>query len=137
MLSRQHFASSLRLVDMLFLSLSRVVLLGYSTTKEAIVGDRYPQLKVAAVQAASVYLDREGTVEKACQLIREAGANGADLVVFSECFIPGYPHWYRFYPLDHPICNRLNRELFKNAVEIPSESTDLSNCWVERSKPSR
>ena len=89
------------------------------------MGDRYPKFKVAAVQAASVYLDREGTVEKACQLILEAGANGADLVVFSECFIPGYPHWYRFYPLDHPICNRLNRELFKNAVEIPSASTDL------------
>ncbi|MFC1958455.1 carbon-nitrogen hydrolase family protein [Chloroflexota bacterium] len=88
------------------------------------MGNKYPKLKVAAVQTAPVFLDREGTVEKACHLIQEAGANCADLIVFPECFIPAFPYWYRFYPASHPNCLHFNRELFKNAVEIPSECTE-------------
>jgi nitrilase len=88
------------------------------------MGDSYPKLKVAAVQAAPVWLNREATVEKACNLIKTAGANGASLVVFPECFIPAFPIWLAYYRQRDPVTLRSNMELYKNAVEIPSEATD-------------
>lgn len=55
-------------------------------------------VRVAAVQATPVFLDLGATVEKACDLIAEAGRDGAQLAVFPEGFIPTYPFWAWFVP---------------------------------------
>jgi aliphatic nitrilase len=88
------------------------------------VGDVYPVVKVAAVQAASVFLDREGSTEKACRLIREAGRHGARIIAFPEGFIPAHPVWYHHHAATGALANRLSVELFKNAVEIPGREVD-------------
>ena len=51
------------------------------------------KFKAACVQAAPVYLDLAGTVAKTVKLIDEAAKNGAKLIAFPECWIPGYP-WF-------------------------------------------
>ena len=88
------------------------------------MGDAYGVVKVAAVQAASVFLDREGSTAKACRLIREAGAQGARVIGFPEGFIPAHPVWYHHHAATGAVSNRLATELFKNAVEIPGPVTD-------------
>ena len=87
------------------------------------MGDSYGTVRVAAVQAASVFLDREGSTQKACKLIREAGANGARVIGLPEGFIPAHPVWYHHHPATSAVANRLAVELFKNSLEIPGPET--------------
>jgi nitrilase len=88
------------------------------------MGDDYGTVKVSAVQAASVFLDREGSTEKACRLIREAGKNGARIIGFPEGFIPAHPVWYHHHAATGAVANKLAVELFKNSVEIPGRETE-------------
>ncbi|MHB8189906.1 MAG: carbon-nitrogen hydrolase family protein [Ferrimicrobium sp.] len=53
-------------------------------------------LRVGVVQAASVLMDLEQSVDKACRLIEEAAQNGAQLIVFPEAFLSGYPRGLSF-----------------------------------------
>jgi nitrilase len=85
------------------------------------MGDKQPLLRVAAVQAAPVFLDKEATISKAAGLIAMAAANGAQLVVFPESFIPCYPVWLRSGRADVEVdafCR-----LYANAIEVPGPDT--------------
>lgn len=50
------------------------------------------------VQAAPVWLDHDATVEKSIALLEEAADQDAELVVFPESWLPGYPMWVWFAP---------------------------------------
>ena len=79
--------------------------------------------KIAAVQASSVFLNRDATVEKACCLVEEAARAGASLAVFPEAFVSGYPLWVWFIPPGKTHALRaLYAELHGNAVEIPGRA---------------
>lgn len=85
------------------------------------MADTFPKFRAAAAQAASVFLNRDESIEKACRLIEEAASQGADIIAFPETFVPGYPFWIwthtptRGAPLFY--------ELFTNSVEVGSDAT--------------
>ncbi|KAK2750978.1 hypothetical protein FQN57_000053 [Myotisia sp. PD_48] len=56
------------------------------------------KIKVAAVHAAPVFMNKKATTEKVVQLIEQAGKEKIELLVFPETFIPGYPYWIECYP---------------------------------------
>ena len=55
------------------------------------VPDVRRQVRAAAVQAEPVWLDAKAGVAKTVELIAQADRGGADLIVFPEVWIPGYP----------------------------------------------
>lgn len=79
----------------------------------------------AIVQKAPVFLDKDKTIESTLVTVEEAAGNGAELVVFTEAFIPGYPTWiWRLRPGgDWNLSEELHERLLNNAVNM--ESDDL------------
>ena len=77
--------------------------------------------KVAVVQAAAALFDTPAAVRRAVFLIREAAGNGAQLAVFPEAFLGGYP---KGAGLDSYVGRRtpqgreLFRRYFESAVEL-------------------
>lgn len=54
------------------------------------------ECRLAVVQARPVMFDKAECLRKALRLIDECAANGAELIVFPELFIPGYPYGMTF-----------------------------------------
>jgi len=75
---------------------------------------------ISIVQHAPRFLDREGTLQLAADLIAQAARAGAELVVFPEAFIPGYPAWvWRLRPGgDWDTSETLHKRLLDNAVDL-------------------
>lgn len=82
--------------------------------------------KLAIVQKSPVFLDKQKTIQLAVDTIDEAAAKGANLVVFTECFIPGYPAWiWRLRPgADWGVSEALHQRLSRNAVNVESDDLD-------------
>jgi nitrilase len=88
---------------------------------------------VAAIQASPVFLDRDATVDRACEAIAEAGTRDARLVVFPEAFVPGYPLWVWSLAAGRTQDLRaLYAELLDQAVTVPSPTVDRL-CEAARS----
>ena len=83
---------------------------------------RNEYFKLAAIQAAPLMFDREGSTEKACRLVKEAGAMGATIAAFGETWLPGYP-FFAFSQM-RPLTWQAMAEYLASAVDIPSPTTD-------------
>ena len=80
-------------------------------------------LRLAAVQASYVLMDREATIDKVAILTAAAAREGAQLVVFPEAFVPGTPIW-----IDTQLIWDGDAEWFallaENAVVVGSPATE-------------
>ena len=80
---------------------------------------------LATIQASPIFMDLDATIEKACVLIQEAAEKGADLAVFPEAFVPGYPDWiWHIPPGDMTVNQDLYAKLLEQSVTVGSDATD-------------
>jgi nitrilase len=79
--------------------------------------------RIAVVQRAPALLNRESTVSIALDSINEAAKGGAQMIVFPEAFVPGYPTWiWRLRPGgDMKLANEIHARLLANAVDLSTD----------------
>ena len=79
--------------------------------------------RIAVIQQAPVLLDRAGTLARAVAALHEAAQEGAQLVVFPEAYVPGYPAWvWRLRPgPDMGLADRLHARLRAEAVSLAGD----------------
>ena len=84
-------------------------------------------VRATVVQAASVAFDRERCLDRVDVLTRRAAANGAELVVFPEAFVGGYPKRADFgarVGVRSPEGRDWFRRYMESAVEVPGPAVD-------------
>ena len=94
--------------------------------------------KVAVVQDSPVFLDKEATIEKVCTLIKAASQQGANLILFPEAFISGYPDWVWTLPaFKKQDISKMFTALYNSsisttdkAIKLLCESAKLNNIIV-------
>jgi predicted amidohydrolase len=82
------------------------------------------KIKVALVQDSPVFLNLDASIIKAKKLVERASQEGAEIVVFPETWLPGYPVWLDTAKeaalWNHPGAKSLYRILCQNSLEIGS-----------------
>ena len=86
-----------------------------------------PRIKVAVAQAAPVVFDRKRTLEKVHALARDAAREGAQLVLFPEAFVSGYPRGMDFGAVVGSRSEQGRedfRRYWESSVDVPGPAVD-------------
>ncbi len=98
-------------------------------------------MKIAIVQDGPVYNKLDRTIQKSLEFISRAGKEKADLLVFGECWMSGYPVWLDICPgaafWDHEPVKEVWQQTYTNAlvqgskaVKKLSKAIQSANLWV-------
>ena len=93
------------------------------STKQLVLGGR-ESVKVAIVQISASYMDPQASVDRAIRAIADASANGAELIVFPEVWLAGYPYWTESWNSQQSEWAEGRVRFADAAVTIPSEETE-------------
>lgn len=86
------------------------------------------KVRAAVVQAAAVLFDTPKSLQKLAELATDVARQGAELVIFPEAFIGGYPKGNDFgvsIGMRSPEGREEFRRLFESAVEVPGSATEF------------
>ena len=85
-------------------------------------------IRIALAQLAPVWLNKEKTLKKVINSLDEAAGKDANLVVFGEALLPGYPFWPALTngaEFDSQVQKELHAHYINNAIQI--EKGDLES----------
>lgn len=83
-------------------------------------------LKVALAQIAPVWLNKQQTIDKVVQTIKEASTQDCELIAFGEGLLPGYPFWIALTngaEWDSKVQKEIHAHYVQNAIQF--EKGDL------------
>ncbi len=89
-------------------------------------------LTIGIIQHSPVYFDLSQSLEKAKDLIHDASHRGAELIVFGETWLSGYPAWLDHCPevaiWDHPGTKDAYVHMYHSSICVPgNETKELAN----------
>ena len=83
-------------------------------------------VKVAIIQKGPVYLDLEKSLQKMLALIEEAASEKAELIVFGEAWLSGYPAWLDhctdYARWDFQPTKKVFARMYQNSVSVDGEA---------------
>src|ERR1700677_5418907 len=85
-------------------------------------------VRAAVVQSAPIVFDRERTLEKTRALVLDAAGKAAQLILFPEAFVSGYPRGLDFgtrVGSRTPEGRELFRRYWESSVDVPGQATDV------------
>lgn len=84
-------------------------------------------LKVALAQISPVWLDKSATIKKIEVSIKDAAKENAELIVFGEALLPGYPFWLALTEgakWDLTVNKEMHAHYVRNAIQIEAGELD-------------
>jgi nitrilase len=80
-------------------------------------------VRIAVIQQPPHLLDAPATLASAIDRLHEAADAGAQLIVFPEAYVPGYPVWiWRLRPgPDYGVTSALHARLLQNSVDLVTD----------------
>ncbi|MCF2144532.1 MAG: carbon-nitrogen hydrolase family protein [Candidatus Heimdallarchaeota archaeon] len=85
------------------------------------------RVKVAVIQDAAQLMDKKACLQKVAELTKQAAEKGAELVLFPEAFIPGYPRGLTFGTKIGSRSEEGKKDFaryWENAIELPGPDSE-------------
>lgn len=85
-------------------------------------------IHLAIIQLPPVYWDKRASMAKAREYIRAAASGKAELIIFGETWLSGYPAWLDYCPemalWDHSPTKKVFAQMYLNSISVPGPETE-------------